>query len=246
MRTLLLSAGLGTRLRPLTDTVPKCLVPIQGRPLLDYWLDLLNPDRERRVLINTHHLADRVLAHVQESRFSAHISVVFEQYLLGTAGTLLQNRDFFVNGPAMLVHADNLSLFNPDAFVERYFNRPAGVEITMMTFTTPAPESCGIVEIGENGIVRRFHEKVKAPPGNLANAAVYVVSPVVFEFLSELRKPIIDFSTEVIPHFLGRINTYHNDFYHRDIGTPDSLRAAEIEYPTARRRFESERGAPPC
>ena len=111
----------------------------------------------------------------------------------------------------------------------------------MMTFETSTPESCGIVELDEFGVVRRFHEKASNPPGNRANAAVYIVSQEVFGFLSQLRRDVIDFSTEVIPFFLGRINTFQNETYHRDIGTPESLDAARREYPDIERRFAASR-----
>ncbi len=101
----------------------------------------------------------------------------------------------------------------------------------MMTFDTTAPETCGIVELDDDDVVRAFHEKVKNPPGNLANGAVYIVSPVVMEFLAGLGKEVIDFSTEVLPHFMGRINTFHNRTYHQDIGTVESLLIARKEYP---------------
>jgi mannose-1-phosphate guanylyltransferase len=102
--------------------------------------------------------------------------------------------------------------------------------MTMMTFDTDAPQTCGIVETDTDDLVVRFHEKVANPPGTRANGAVYIFEPEVIAFIASLGKPIVDLSTEVIPHFLGRIATYHNSGYHRDIGSPESLRAAEREY----------------
>lgn len=131
----------------------------------------------------------------------------------------------------MVVHADNLSLFDVAAFVERFETRESGIEMTMMTFVTDAPETCGIVELDANGAVRAFHEKVANPPGNLANAAVYIIGPKVIEFIAGLGNDTVDLSTEVLPHFMGRINTYTNTIYHRDIGTPESLRTAQLEFP---------------
>jgi mannose-1-phosphate guanylyltransferase len=116
------------------------------------------------------------------------------------------------------------------AFLARHQNRPAGTEITMMTFETDAPRSCGIVEEDTRGVVTAFHEKVDNPPGNHANAAVYIFEPGVLAFLDSLGRKVIDLSTEVMPHFMGRICTYHNHGYHRDIGNPESLRLAEIEF----------------
>ena len=105
--------------------------------------------------------------------------------------------------------------------------------MTMMTFTTTEPELCGIVELDERGVVKKIFEKVENPPGNLANGAVYILAPSVMNFLISLNSKMIDFSTEVLPHFLGRINSFHNDIYHRDIGTAESLRVAQHEYPIA-------------
>lgn len=231
MRALLLAAGLGTRLRPITNTVPKCLVEINGRPLLDYWIELLGKGGIADILINLHYLPDAVLSYIKTCRHSVNLTTASEENLLGTAGTLLRNRAFFQGQPAMLIHADNLSLFDPLAFIDRFLSRENGIEITMMTFHTDAPQACGIVELDARGVVRVFHEKVANPPGNLANAAAYILSPAVLEFIAGLGKEVIDFSTEVLPHFIGRINSFHNGIYHRDIGTVESLLAAQREHP---------------
>jgi mannose-1-phosphate guanylyltransferase len=103
--------------------------------------------------------------------------------------------------------------------------------MTMMTFTTDAPQQCGIVELDQNGLVASFSEKVSDPPGNLANAAVYILEPEVMTFMETLRQAPIEFSTDVIPHFVGRIFAFHNGAYHRDIGTLKSLMQAQLEYP---------------
>lgn len=211
--------------------MPKCLVEINGRPLLDYWIELLSKGGIVDILINLHHLPEAVRSYVERCPYPVKISTVHEPRLLGTGGTLLKNRDFFSNEPSMLVHADNLSSFDVQAFIRRFEERGEGIDITMMTFNSTEPEACGIVELDEFGIVRAFHEKVKNPPGNLANGAVYVLSPSVMDFVTGLGKEQIDFSTEVLPHFMGRINTFHNDTYHRDIGTVGSLLAAQREYP---------------
>jgi mannose-1-phosphate guanylyltransferase len=231
MRALLLAAGLGTRLRPITNAVPKCLVEIEGRPLLDYWIELLVKGGITDILINLHYLPEAVLTYIAQCRYPVRISTVYEERLLGTAGTLLKNRAFFMGEPVMLIHADNLSVFDPHAFIDRFFARERNIEITMMTFHTDAPQACGIVELDEKGVVREFHEKVSDPPGNLANAAAYILSPAVVAFIAGLGKQATDFSNDVLPSFMGRINTFHNGTYHRDIGTVESLRAAQREYP---------------
>ena len=231
MRDLLLAAGLGTRLRPLTNSVPKCLVRINGVPLIDYWFDLLLRSSIERLLVNTHHLADAVRLHVSRSPWRERIDLVHEASLLGTGGTILENAGYFKRRPFLVAHADNLTQFDVDKFIERHAKRPAGTEITMMTFHTSTPQLCGIVKEDEAGVVIDFQEKVANPPSRKANAAVYIFEPAILSFLAGLSKPVIDLSIEVIPHFLRKTCTFENTIYHRDIGTVESLQMAEREFP---------------
>lgn len=227
MKAILLAAGFGSRLRPLTDTVPKCLVPIRGRALLDIWLESLSAAGIGPFLVNTHHLSDVVRRHVDQSPYRSQIMVVHEEHLLGTGGTLLANRAFFSGEPVLLAHADNLCACDFQGFVRAHEQRPAGTLITMMTFTTDNPQSCGILELDGRGIVVGFHEKVPNPPGNLANGAVYLIEPEVIDDIAALQKPTINFSTEVVPRFMGRINTWQNTGVHLDIGTLLSFQVAQ-------------------
>jgi mannose-1-phosphate guanylyltransferase len=230
VKALLLAAGPGTRLRPLTDRIPKCLVPIRGKPLLEYWLDALLLGGITEVLVNTHHLAGMVEAFCKASRWQDRVHLVYEPDLLGTGGTVLANRAFLGPEASLVAHADNLSRFSVPAFREAHARRPPAALMTMMTFDTDTPSTCGIVETDADGLVVRFHEKVSHPPGRRANAAVYILESEVLDLIGSLGKPVADLSTEVIPHLLGRIATFHNADYHRDIGTPESLRRAEAEY----------------
>jgi mannose-1-phosphate guanylyltransferase len=229
LRALLLAAGLGTRLRPLTNDTPKCMIKVNGRPLLSYWFDILNCDVINKILINLHYLPDQVIEFIEKSELKSKIETVQENKLLGTAGTILKNKNFFKDGPIMLIHADNLTFFDINEFFNLYVNRGKGIEILMMTFKTDDPSSCGIVELNENGIVEGFYEKTKKFHGNIANAAVYIISQSVVNFIQKLDKDVINFSEDVIPNFIGKIKTYHNDIYHRDIGTLKSLLKAENE-----------------
>lgn len=238
MKALLLAAGYGTRLKPITDSIPKCLVKIDGKCLLDYWLEILNNDNIDEILINTHYLAEQVEDFINNSNYKGSVNLVKEEYLLGTGGTLLKNHAFFNNEALLLVHADNLSLFNLYDFINSHKNRPQGTLITMMIFKTDMPQNSGIVELNELGIVKNFFEKVENPPSDLANAAVYILEPEVLFFLFSLNKKVIDFSTEVLPNFLDRINTFYNNIYHRDIGTIESYENAQIEFPIIHKKYQ--------
>ncbi len=229
MKVLLLAGGIGTRLRPITNTIPKCLVSIRGKPLLEYWLEFLIKEGLGPILINLHYLRKQVEDYINQTPYKSHVKTVYEKKLLGTGGTMVANRDFLQGGTFMVAYADNLSKFNLQQFISHHENRPRYCQATMMTFKTPAPESCGIVELDEQGVVQAFHEKVKSPPSNLANAAVYLFEATIFnEFQKNLVYPI-DISKDIIPQLLGKIYTYYNGFYHRDIGTIESLSLAQQE-----------------
>lgn len=231
MKVLLLSAGLGTRLRPITNQIPKCLVPINGKPLLEYWLDNLSKIGISEFLINTHYLNGQVEEFINNSKYKHMVSLVYEKKLLNTGGTILRNKDYFFQGnePFMIVHADNLCFCDFEAFIHSHKIRNINTDLTMMLFKTDTPSSCGIVELDKNNIVQKFHEKISNPPSDLANAAVYICEMSIFDFLESLNKKEIDFSLEVLPNYIGKINTFLNNIYLRDIGTIENYALAQIE-----------------
>lgn len=99
----------------------------------------------------------------------------------------------------------------------------------MMTFHSPSPRDCGIVEINATGTVIGFHEKVPNPPGNLANAAVYLIEPELVRLVMDMGNSVQDISTQVLPHVLGKIYTWTNNDILVDIGTPERLSSAQIQ-----------------
>jgi len=240
-KALLVAAGLGTRLHPLTQVLPKCLMPIAGRPLLALWLQMLCEAGIGEIVVNLHHHAELVSDYIRRSPWADQVVLAPEQELLGTAGTLLRHRARFAEGPTLFAHADNLSLFDPRAFLAAHAARPGGCAMTMMSFVTDHPQSCGILTLDADGRVLQMDEKPQQPKGDLANAAVYLIEPEVIDFIASLGKPVVDFSTEVLPVFMGRIFSFHNADYHRDIGNPSSLALAQLDFPLAALRFEASR-----
>ncbi len=219
MRAILLAAGYGTRLRPLTNNTPKCLLPIKGTPLLQIWVDNLIEAGVEKILINTHYLCEQVEEFFEKNNYSNYVTLYYEKELLGTAGTLIKNIDFFQNQDGFLIHSDNYCLENLNNLIKAHRNRSQKALITMMTFKTDTPEQCGIVELDEESIVQKFHEKVKNPPGDLANGAVYLMSK---EFLNDIKRNYSDkndFSCEILNQYLGKIFSYESKKLFVDIGT---------------------------
>ncbi len=232
MKALLLAAGIGSRLRPLTDRVPKCLAPICGVPLLDIWLAELSDAGVDRFLVNTSYMAETVEVHLAASPFADRIEVRRERELLGTAGSIREYRSWVESDDVIIAHADNLSICDYRAFVQRYRDRPENVIGTMMTFVTDTPETCGIVSLDETGRITHYWEKDPAAQGNLANAAVYVASPEFCDIVA--GSGAFDLSKDVIPLIYDRLTVFHNDVYHRDIGTLAAYALAQVEYPALR------------
>jgi len=229
-KALLLAAGLGTRLRPLTNFVPKCLIEIAGRPLLDYWFDRLAEARIRDVLINTHHLAEQVRAYIEQKNNQGvfNITETHEPKLLGSAGTIHANRDFLADdSDGVIIYADNLSNVDLASLVR--FHRSHNDPITMMLFRAPRPEHCGVAELDATGRVIGFTEKPKKPKSDLANAGVYVVSASAYREIADMNK--LDLAYDVLPAFVGRMRGWVWDGYHLDIGTPEALTRARADAP---------------
>lgn len=224
VRCLLLAAGLGTRLRPLTNNRPKCLVEVAGKPILGWWLKHLESIQCEKVIINTHYHSEQVSTFLKSNADKC-IQLIesYEHQLLGTAGTLMANADFFEGSTGLLIHADNATNTDLNKLIKAHHNRPKDCLITMLTFTADTPQNCGIVELDSQGIVQNFHEKVENPPGNRANGAVYVFEQELLDIFKTLEKQPQDFSTEILPKLIGRIYTYHTLDHFIDIGTPENL-----------------------
>lgn len=233
VRVLLMAAGLGTRLRPLTDSVPKCLVPIHGRPLLDYWFDRFAEAGLRHVLINTHHLPGRIREYIRRLNATGRFEVreTFEPTLLGSAGTVRANRDWVPpGGEALIVYADNLSGVHFGDMLA--FHRAQGAEMTMLLFRSLAPKRCGIAQLDDSGRIVGFEEKPRQPRGNLANAGIYAMSAAAYHEIADAGA--FDLGFDVLPRFVGRMHGFSFDGYHRDIGTLESLAAAEADMAAGR------------
>tara|TARA_B110000027_G_C16017068_1_gene254647 strand:+ start:89 stop:778 length:690 start_codon:yes stop_codon:yes gene_type:complete len=221
MKAILLAAGFGTRLRPLTNSIPKCLVPIKGKPLLEIWLEDLFSAGLNTFLLNTHYLSNQVESFIKKSDFKGMCILKYEENLLGTAGTLLANLNFINNEDCMLIHADNYCQADLNLFIKAHNNRPKHCLMTMMTFQTKNPSSCGIVELDNENVVIDFHEKVDKPPGNQANCAVYILSNEALKRIKQIaeNEDLFDFSEQVINKFLGKIFTFQTTNLFIDIGT---------------------------
>jgi mannose-1-phosphate guanylyltransferase len=227
MKAFLLAAGLGTRLRPITDSTPKCLLSVGGRPMLDIWLDALAKAGVSEVLLNAHHLADQVKAHVGARIGAPAVHLVVEPELLGSAGTLRANREFVAGEDMFLaINADNLTDFDLGILIDTHLASSAIA--TLSLFRASDPTRVGVVEV-KAGLVVGFEEKPAHPRGDLANAGMYAFAPAVIDEI--IGPDPRDIGFHLLPRLIGRAQAVPlNGSYFIDIGTPEALRRARDDW----------------
>lgn len=228
MKAFLLAAGHGTRLRPLTDHTPKCLLPIQGVPMLGIWLEQCRRFGIDEVLINLHAHADVVREYARDQNGGLSVRIAEEPVLLGSAGTLLQNKDWVSREDSFWVfYADVLT--NVDLAEMMQFHAARQTTATLGIYQVPDPTRCGIVQVDADGIVTQFVEKPAAPIGNLAFSGVLIATPAIFDVMPQSESSDIGF--HVLPKLVGRMAAYHIRDYLTDIGTLENYEQAQAQWP---------------
>ena len=224
-KAFLLAAGVGSRLRPLTDSTPKCLVPVGGRPVLHWWLSLCERLGVREVLLNTHHHAEQVRAFVAARPTSLRVTLFHEEALLGSAGTLAANKAFVAGEPDFFIfYAD--TLIGADLTPLARLHRARGADLTLGLFRSPDPRSGGVVELAADGRVLSFEEKPAHPKSDLVAAGAYVAGPAL---LAALPRGTGDLSRDVYPKLMGSACGMVLDPV-VDLGTPENYARVQAEW----------------
>lgn len=230
MKAFLLAAGYGTRLKPLTDTTPKCLVPIKCRPLLAWWFDLLLKHGVTDAIVNTHYLAAQVrnfITGYNALHTGLNVREFYEPELLGSGGTVLANKTFVADEENfMICYADNLT--NVNLTQMQKFHKSHDAVMTMALFHTNHPTQCGIASLDNRGLVTSFIEKPEHPECDLANAGVYIARQKIFKYFPD--RPVIDLGKDVLPNLIGKMYGWEIKDYLLDIGTPDNYEKAQKEW----------------
>jgi mannose-1-phosphate guanylyltransferase len=231
MKAFLLAAGEGTRLRPITNSIPKCLVPIREQALLGIWLELCRDSGIDEVLVNLHAHAGAVRKFLTERDYGVRVKLSEESVLLGSAGTIAANREWVESDASFWVfYADVLT--NMDLAKMLDFHRRCGQAATLGLYEVPNPSQCGIVELDERKVIRAFHEKPAEPKGNLAFSGVMIGTPELLKAIPPAAPADLGF--HVFPQLIGRMAGYASREYLTDIGTMDNYKAAQRTWPGLR------------
>jgi mannose-1-phosphate guanylyltransferase len=228
VKAFLLAAGLGTRLRPLTDTVPKCMLTLDGRPMLDIWLDAFDGAGVDEVLVNLHYLPEVVRAHLAVRTGPPAVRTFFEPELLGSAGTLRAHQEWVARDDFFLAcYADNLTDFDLHVLVDAHTAR--NPVATWSVFHSEHPEAGGVVELAADGRVIGFAEKPREPASDLTNAGMYAFKPAVLADIPD--KLPSDIGHDLLPRLVGQAYAVPVEGYFRDIGTAEAYDRARKEWP---------------
>ncbi|VVB76015.1 Bifunctional protein GlmU [Candidatus Tiddalikarchaeum anstoanum] len=230
-RAFILAGGKGTRLRPITYEIPKPMVPIHGKPLLQHTVELLKKYDIRDIIISIGFLGEKIQEYFGNgSKFGVKISYVKEDEPLGTAGPLKIAKPLLEDAHFVMINGDNL--FNIDLFdmISTHFENGAVATIALTSVSDPT--KFGVAQLKGRKILKFIEKpKLEEAPSNLINAGVYLFSPKIFDYLPENKKNIM-IETEVFPKLLekGEFYGYVMEGQWLPAGTPEEYEKAIQEW----------------
>jgi mannose-1-phosphate guanylyltransferase len=218
---MVMAAGLGTRLRPLTHAIPKPLVPVANRPIMEHILERLRRDGFGEVVANLHWFPDTIRDHFGDgSGFGVELTYSYEERLLGTAGGVRNVREFFGSEPFVVMAGDALTDIDLAALVAAH--EASGWIATLATKRVTDTTEYGVVVTGSDGRVQGFQEKPDPAEAlsDLANCMIYVLEPEIFDHFPGAEA--VDFALDVFPALLDAdvpFGVHVTDAYWNDVGS---------------------------
>lgn len=224
-KAMIMAAGVGSRLDPLTQEVPKPLVPVANRPVMDILLETLAELSIKDVVANTHYKSEQIIERYKKNEFCINFNYINEKELSGTAGGVKKCQFFFEEGDDFLVlSADGLT--NADIKAEIESHKLSGAIATMGIKKIPVEEVShfGVVVVDNEGFVSEFQEKpsIKEAKSDFINTGIYIFNYKIFDYIP--KDTFYDFAKNVFPDLLSKgikINTFEVKDYWSDIGTID-------------------------
>jgi mannose-1-phosphate guanylyltransferase/mannose-1-phosphate guanylyltransferase/phosphomannomutase len=225
MKAMVLAAGLGTRLRPLTYEITKPMVPVLDRPVMEHIVDLLERHSFDGVIANLHYFPETIREH-----FGERISYRYEEELLGTAGGVRACADFFGDEPFLVISGDALTDIDLSAFAARH--REAGGIATLAVKQVPDTREYGVVLHDQQGRITGFQEKPSPEEAlsDLGNCGIYMFDPRIFDYFPD--RPFVDWAKDVFPVLLENDVPFHIhelSEYWNDIGSLGELRQGTFD-----------------
>ncbi len=221
-KAMIMSAGVGSRLEPLTFTVPKPLIPIANKPVMDILLEKLRNIGITNVIANTYYLADKIIDRYKNNNLGINFNYIKEETLSGTAGGLKKCQSFFTKGDVFVVlSGDGLTNADIQKGIEKHLASNAVATIGIKRIPHEEVSHFGVVVTDKNGFIKEFQEKpsVEKAKSNYINTGIYIFNYEIFDYIPE--NTFYDFAKNVFPELLKKcgINTFEINEYWTDIGT---------------------------
>lgn len=225
MKAMVLAAGLGTRLRPLTFELPKPMVPVLDRPVMAHIVDLLDRHGYDDVVANLHYFPDTIREY-----FGDRLTYREEPELLGTAGGVRNCADFLDGGPFLIISGDALTDIDLGAFVARH--KQAGGIGTLAVKRVQDTREFGVVLHDADGRITGFQEKPDPAEAlsDLGNCGIYLFEPEIFDYFP--RRPFVDWANDVFPALLEHDVPFHIHEigeYWNDVGSLAELKEGTFD-----------------
>jgi mannose-1-phosphate guanylyltransferase len=234
MRAMVLAAGLGTRLRPLTYEITKPMVPVLDRPVMAHIVDLLDRHGFDQVIANLHYFPETIREH-----FGDRLEYRFEPELLGTAGGVRACAEFFGDEPFLVISGDALTDIDLGAFVARH--EASGGIATLAVKRVDDTREFGVVLHDREGRITGFQEKPSPEEAlsDLGNCGIYIFDPRIFDYFPE--RPFVDWAQDVFPALLENDVSFHIhevSEYWNDVGSLGELRQGTFDALEGKLRLE--------
>jgi mannose-1-phosphate guanylyltransferase len=222
---MVLAAGLGTRLRPLTNEITKPMVPVLDRPVMAHILDLLDRHGFEETIANLHYFPESI-----ERYFGERLTYRFEPELLGTAGGVRGCADFFGDEPFLVISGDALTDIDLSAFAARH--RESGGVATLAVKKVSDTREYGVVLHDRDGRITGFQEKPSPEEAlsDLGNCGIYMFEPAIFDYFPD--RPFVDWAQDVFPALLDNDVPFHIHEvreYWNDVGSLAELRQGTFD-----------------
>ncbi|MEM2956386.1 MAG: nucleotidyltransferase family protein [Candidatus Pacearchaeota archaeon] len=228
IKAIILAAGIGSRMAEMTKDTPKVMLRLNEKPIIQYQIEMLKNYGVKEVCINLHYMPEKIKEFLGNGeKFGIKIHYSYEPELLGTSGALLAfkkilTEDFFV------IYGDVIGKVDLKRFYD--FHKKNKADATLIVHESTHPEDSDIIQVKENRIIKLIHKPGNRNFGTLGNAAWYILSPIVFDFIPEGKS---DFVRDVFPKMLEkglRLYAYNTNEFISDVGTPERFKKVQDLY----------------
>ena len=217
MKGVIMAGGIGSRLRPLTNDIPKPMVPIIDRPVLYYIVNLLKNAGIKDIAMTLNYKPQKIINYFRDGReFGVNINYFIEDLPLGTAGSI-KNAEEFIDGTFVVISGDAFT--NIDLKSAIAYHKKKGGLLTVISKRVDDPFGFGVIKTDSQGLITEFKEKPENADSNLINTGIYICDKKVLDYIPQ---GFYDFGKQLLPSLIGGIYSFETDSFWSDIGTLSS------------------------